>query len=194
MSKILAIMASAETTWNTNAVLDKVLEKLPKNSYEKITLKNIEIEYYSHDYKRPKPEEKELLDLFEKIKKAEILLIATPTYNFWVPAKLKNLIDRMGIISLDYNKINMFWQPTWILNKKTYFIVLWWASNLIQKFIFFLYPIIWLKAIFAYFWAKNIWKIYIWWHDYKNHISLPKNKEKLEKISNKISKKLEKYI
>jgi putative NADPH-quinone reductase len=194
MTKILAIMASPEIGWNTDTILDNTLKKLPKNSYEKVILKNINIEYYSHEYKRPKKEETEFLELVEKIKKADILLIATPTYNFWVPAKLKNLIDRIWYISLDYKKINRFWQPTWILNKKTYFLVTWWANNFVQKFIFFLYPILWLKAIFTYYWGKNIWKIYIWWLDYTHHIKNPENKSRLNKITDKISDKLKKYL
>ena len=175
MAKILAIMASAEIAWNTDTILNSVLKKLPKNSYEKIILKEVDIEYYSHKYRYSKLEEVQFLGLIEKIKSAEILLIATPTYNFWVPAKLKNLIDRIWFISLNYKKVNKFWQPEWILGKKTYFLVTWWASNLTQKFLFMLYPIFWLRFIFAYYWAKNIWKIYIWWLSYTNHIKNIKN-------------------
>ncbi|MCT4617746.1 MAG: NAD(P)H-dependent oxidoreductase [Candidatus Gracilibacteria bacterium] len=194
MTKILAIMASPEIGGNTDTILDNTLKKLPKNSYEKVILKNINIEYYSHEYKRPKKEETEFLELVEKIKKADILLIATPTYNFGVPAKLKNLIDRIGYISLDYKKINRFGQPTGILNKKTYFLVTGGANNFVQKFIFFLYPILWLKAIFTYYGGKNIGKIYIGGLDYTHHIKNPENKSRLNKITDKISDKLKKYL
>jgi len=194
MAKILAIMASAEINWNTDTILDKVFEKLPKNSYEKVILKEIEIEYYSYEYKIPKLEEKEFIELSEKIKKADILVIATPTYMFWVPAKLKTLIERIWYISLDYKNKDNFWNPIWKLKSKTFFIVTWWLPNFLKNIIFFLYPNFWLRIAFKFYWAKNIWWIYIGWLSYTNHIKNLKNKERLEKVSEKVANKLKKYI
>ncbi len=160
--QLIAIASSPEKGLNSDTMLDhfltgvnQVATKNPHLNTEKIYLSDIDFALYDHLHTQPDPEkEKDFFELIQKIKNANALVIATPTYNFNVPAKLKNLIDRMSTFALDYKNLNKFKQPTGQLGYlKTFFLVSGGASNFVQKFIFFLYPAFWLKAAFLYYGA-----------------------------------------
>lgn len=89
------------------------------------------------------------------------LVIATPTYNFSVPAHLKNFIDRIRFIALDLSKRNKLGQPVGKLEHlKTYFLVSGGTSNWAECILFFAFPAFWLRGVFLYFGAQVLGAFY----------------------------------
>jgi multimeric flavodoxin WrbA len=167
VKKIIAISASPSKGRNSDTMLDHFIKGVKSKNdneieVEKIYLNDIEFDYYQYENKNgPLENEKDFADLANKIKNADGIIIATPTYNFSVPAKLKNLIDRIRFIALDLERKNILGQPVGLLKeKKFFFIVSGGTSNIIQKIIFFLYPAFWLKAVFAYYGSFKLKSFY----------------------------------
>ena len=108
---------------------------------------------YAFDCRVPDAEkEPELVALLDHIKTADALVFATPTYNFSVPAGLKNLVDRMSCIALDYTKKNAIGQPVGQLGHlRTYCLITGGTPPLGRLGLFFLYPGFWLRVVMAYF-------------------------------------------
>ena len=164
MKKILIITGSPETESNSSTMAQAFAKGINSKKFmtEIISVNNFLLEIYSYKTKTPDPKtEQKFLEICEKIKTYDGLVIATPTYNFGVPARLKNFIDRLGFIGLDYQKINKIGQPTGQFGHlKTFFLVSggspWWA----QKIMFFMFPNLWLKMAFWYYGAKNQGSIY----------------------------------
>lgn len=129
---------------------------------EKIYLSDIAIDYYSYENsKGVGPNERDFGELIEKIKNAHGLVIATPTYNFSVPAHLKNFIDRIRFLALDLEKKNSIGQPTGKLGfLRTYFLVSGGTPTWAEKILFFAFPPFWLRGVFLYFGAKVMGAIY----------------------------------
>lgn len=193
MKKIIAISASPSKNRNSDSMLDSFItgfkEKAnDKTSIEKIYLKDIEFEYYSYENSLgPKEDEKGLKELFDKFNEADGIVIATPTYNFSVPAKLKNLIDRLDPIVLDNENKNILGQPKGKMgNKRMFFLVSGGTPAWARFFIFFLFPGFWLKTIFAYFGTMKTKSFYSGDVDiYKK----PHKLKKFEKLGGKFAKK-----
>lgn len=164
--KILAISASPNRGRNSDTMLDyfiKGVEKKEGLSIEKIYLDQIPIAYYRYENKNgPEENEIELKELTNKLaNEIEALIISTPTYNFSVPAQLKNFIDRIGFIALDYSNRNRLGQPIGkFKHLHLYFIVSGGTPNWIQRILFFLFPPFWLKTIFTYYRGKNLGSFY----------------------------------
>lgn len=78
------------------------MRKIPDVSMTTIRLKDLPLEHFSlKHYDGATPEEPDFHRLREEIQKAQGLVIASPIWNFSVPAHLKNTIDRMGSFGLD---------------------------------------------------------------------------------------------
>jgi FMN-dependent NADH-azoreductase len=131
-------------------------------SAEKVYLNDIKIENYSFDNRLgPKEDEVEFKELCQKIQNAKALVIATPTYNFSVPAQLKNFIDRIRFFALDFQNKSRLGQPSGKLgNLRVYFIVSGGTPSYIQKLLFFAFPPFWLRGIFLYFGCHCLGAIY----------------------------------
>ncbi len=148
---------------------------------EKIYLSDIFIEHFKYENSlAPTENEKDFAELVEKIKSANALVIATPTYNFSVPAQLKNFIDRIRFFALDMNKRNFANQPVGKLSYlKTYFIVSGGTPNWAQKILFFAFPPFWLRGIFLYYSAHVLGAFY------SGDVKTFQNKKVLNKVNKK---------
>jgi len=81
-------------------------------------LKDLSIEHFNLDYYEEQcTQEKDFCMIRELIEKSDGVLVATPIWNFSVPAHLKNLIDRMGSFALDETR------SQGILNGKPFYLI-----------------------------------------------------------------------
>lgn len=158
--KVFALSCSPSRNRNSDTMLDyfiKGMREVPNIEIEKIYLQDIPIDYYSYENGRGVGEhEIKFTALLTNISQGEIgLVIATPTYNFSVPAHLKNFIDRLRFIALDFTKKNRIGQPLGKLRyMKTYFLVSGGTPKWAERLLFFAYPSFWLRGVFLYFGAK----------------------------------------
>lgn len=155
MKKIIALACSPEKGGNSDTLLDEFIKGVSRVAWvtiEKVYLHDIPIAPYSYVKKFPDlQEEPEFVALTEKLAEADGLVIATPTYNFGVPAPLKNFIDRIGFMGLDYKNLNVFKQPTGLLGYlRTYCIVTGGTPNHIQNLLFVAFPrfILWVELLY----------------------------------------------
>jgi len=159
MKKIIALSCSPSRGRNSDTMLDAFMYGAEKNKdllIEKIYLSDIPIDYYTYENSTGTlPHETKFKELVEKIQSADGLVIATPTYNFSVPAHLKNFIDRSRFFTLDMNKKNILKQPVGKLDYLgTYFLVSGGTPKWAETILFFAYPPFWLRGVFLYFGAK----------------------------------------
>ena len=128
----------------------------PNFEVEKIYLTDIEFEYFSFENRLgPTENEKEFSSLCESITQADALVIAAPTYNFSVPAQLKNFIDRIRFFALDFNDQTKLRQPRGKLPYlQTYFLVSGGTPRWAQRMLFFAFPPFWLRNVFLYYGAE----------------------------------------
>lgn len=157
--KIIALSCSPSRGRNSDTMLDhfiKGVRAVNEVEIEKIYLSDIPIDYYSFENsKGVGPYEEKFAELIEKIKSAKGLVVATPTYNFSVPAHLKNFIDRLRFIALDMEHKNGLGQPKGRFRYlSTYFLVSGGTPVWAQKILFFAFPPFWLRGVFLYFGAK----------------------------------------
>lgn len=194
--KILALSCSPSRGRNSDTMLDSFIDgvKEIKNiEVEKIYLEDIPIDTYRHENsKGTKEHEQKFQELSEKIMRdVSGLIIATPTYNFSVPAHLKNFIDRMRFFALDLNKKNKLRQPVGMLGHlKVYFLASGGTPNWAERILFFTFPSFWLRGVFLYFNAKVMGAFY------SGDVKTFQNKKILEKCfkkGKKYAKKLIKY-
>jgi len=162
---IITLSCSPSRGRNSDTLLDSFIQGIDTNAettVEKIYLGDIEIDYYSHENKSgPASHEKDFALLCQKIQDADGLVIATPTYNFSVPAHLKNFIDRIRFFALDLDKRNKLNQPQGKLDSLcTYFIVTGGTPSWAQKILFFAFPPFWLRGVFLYFGAHVLGGLY----------------------------------
>jgi len=162
--KIVALSCSPSTGRNSDTMLDYFIKGVLEESgveVEKIYLNDIPFDLYTYENsKGTLPHEKEFADLINKIRNADGLVIATPTYNFSVPAHLKNFIDRIRFIALDLSKKDRFGQPMGLLNHlTTYFLVSGGIATWIQKILFFAFPPFYLRGVFLYY-AAGVYDAY----------------------------------
>ncbi len=163
--KIIALSTSPSRGRNSDTMLDHFIKGVRSVSgveIEKIYLGDIPIDYYSYENsKGVGPHEEKFAELIEKIKNSKGLVIATPTYNFSVPAHLKNFIDRLRFIALDLGEKNILGQPKGMLDYLSmYFLVSGGTPTWAQKILFFTFPPFWLRGVFLYFGAKVMGAIY----------------------------------
>jgi multimeric flavodoxin WrbA len=157
--KTIALSTSPSRGRNSDSMLDaflKGMRKVDGVDVEKIYLEDVPINYYRFENKDgPEEGEEEFKKLTEKIQNSTGLVIATPTYNFSVPAHLKNFIDRIRFFALDFNKCTNLGQPAGQLNYlKTYFLVSGGTPLWAQKILFFAFPPFWLRGVFLYMGAE----------------------------------------
>ncbi len=184
MKKIIALSSSPSRGRNSDTMLDHFIEGVSTVEgvqIEKIYLSDIFIEHFKYENSlAPTENEKDFAELVEKIKSANALVIATPTYNFSVPAQLKNFIDRIRFFALDMNKRNFANQPVGKLSYlKTYFIVSGGTPNWAQKILFFAFPPFWLRGIFLYYSAHVLGAFY------SGDVKTFQNKKVLNKVNKK---------
>ncbi|MCF7820144.1 MAG: NAD(P)H-dependent oxidoreductase [Candidatus Pacebacteria bacterium] len=98
--KILCLLASPNKEGNSATLAKWFLEDLDKEKYE---LETVFLYDYRLDYtensnynfgNENKEQEDQAEELFRKITSANKIVLATPIWNFGVPAVLKNLLDR----------------------------------------------------------------------------------------------------
>lgn len=164
---IVALSCSPSRHRNSDTMLDHFLIGINKNldhnqKIEKIYLQDIHIEKYKYENgSQPMNHEQDFYKLTQKIKYADGLIISTPTYNFSVPADLKNFIDRIRFMALDLKELNILNQPNGKLkNLNLFFLVSGGTPNFAKKFLFFLYPDFWLKIVFLYYGSKKMKSFY----------------------------------
>ena len=193
---IVAISSSPNKEGNSATLLNSFLSGLDKNiKIEKFHLPEIEFADYSFQFsKEPDPKiEPKFRELCDKFKKADGIVIAAPTYNFGVPAKLKNFIDRIGYLALDYKKLNKIGQPTGLLgDKKVFTIITGGTPNIFAGFLFFIFPGFWLRVVFAYYGCFSYRSKYAGKLTFSNPAkNKPKLLEKFKKLGKKFGKKLQ---
>jgi multimeric flavodoxin WrbA len=155
-NKVIALSCSPSQGRNSDSMLDAFIEGLKTHKdilVEKIYLKDIYIEQYCFENRGGAcPTEPQFDSLTQSLKYAQGLVIATPTYNFSVPAHLKNFIDRLRFFALDFDHKNTLGQPTGLLRYlKTYFLVSGGTPHWAQRILFFAFPPFWLRAVFLYY-------------------------------------------
>jgi FMN-dependent NADH-azoreductase len=155
-SKIIALSCSPSRGRNSDSMLDAFIEGLQTHeqiTVEKVYLEDIYIGRYGFENRAGACEEEpDFKNLTESIKYAQGLVIATPTYNFSVPAHLKNFIDRLRFFALNTEEKNRFGQPIGLLPYlKTYFIVSGGTPHWAQRILFFTFPTFWLRSVFLYY-------------------------------------------
>lgn len=159
MKKIITLSCSPSRGRNSDTMLNAFISGIKTTEsleIEKIYLHDISIENYSYENsKGPLPTETDFAKLVEKITNSDGLVIATPTYNFSVPAHLKNFIDRSRFFALDMEKRNGLGQPVGRLSYLgTYFLVSGGTPRWAEHILFFTFPAFWLRGVFLYFGAK----------------------------------------
>lgn len=167
--RVVALSCSPSKGRNSDSMLDSFITGITEFhdekstiEVEKIYLSDIPFDDYSYEVKDgPSEHETEFKELFKKLEKADGLVIATPTYNFSVPAKLKNFIDRIRPLALDFKSSNTLGQPVGKLGYlQTYFLVSGGTPNWAHTFIFFAFPAFWMRGVFLYFGAKCMGTLY----------------------------------
>lgn len=124
-------------------------------SVDVVDINQIPMEYHRFEVYNPKDEEIEFKAVVEKLQNTNALVIATPTYNFNVPSNLKNFIDRITYVALNKKKLNILRQPIGQLSHcKTFYLVSGGSPWLVEKLLFFIFPIFWLRVIFTYYGAR----------------------------------------
>jgi FMN-dependent NADH-azoreductase len=161
-------------------MLDAFLEGVrshPTIQVEKIYLADIAIDTYTFENGTgPQEHETAFKELTEKIKCAQGLVIATPTYNFSVPAHLKNFIDRLRFFALDMGRKNKIGQPPGMLGHlKTFFLVSGGTPKWAETILFFAFPAFWLRGVFLYHGSDCLGAYY------SGDVSTFKNESKLRK-------------
>lgn len=111
--KILVISASPNEPSNSDFLADRFIEgiqgsagSLPAKEVEvkKICLKDMKLEHFSVKHYELNTDQGEDFRIFQQyMEECDGFVVATPVWNFGVPASLKNLIDHMGSFALDEN-------------------------------------------------------------------------------------------
>ena len=163
--KIIALSCSPSKGRNSDSMLDsfiKGMNDVKDIEIEKIFLEDIKINNYRFENGTgPEENEPEFKELCKKIQNTEGLIIATPTYNFSVPANLKNFIDRIRFFALDLENKNKLGQPVGKLNNlKVYYLVSGGTPKWAQKILFFAFPPFWLRSVFLYYGAHCMGAFY----------------------------------
>ena len=104
-TRILCISAGTNDPSNSAtlaAAFAEGCQSIPGVSTETAILRNLYIEHFTIEhYHKSCQTNDDFCALQEKIEQAHGVVIATPIWNFSVPAHLKNIIDRIGAFALD---------------------------------------------------------------------------------------------
>lgn len=101
---ILVIVAGTNEPSNSNVLADSMadgIRSVEGASTQKIRLRDLQMAHFGLECYGSHCPQDDLQMVQDKITKADAIVIASPIWNFSVPAHLKNLIDRMGAFSLD---------------------------------------------------------------------------------------------
>jgi len=102
--KILVLVAGTNDPSNADVLADTFIEGIRQNPAPEVTkllVKDLGLEHFSLKHYAPDvPEEEDFRRLREAFRNLNGLVIASPVWNFSVPAHLKNLIDRIGAFGL----------------------------------------------------------------------------------------------
>ncbi len=102
---ITVIVAGTNEPSNSNMLADTMIEGMkvafPGMIVNKVRLKDVSIGHFNLDCYGPSCPIDGLTHVQSFIEQSDGVIIATPVWNFGVPAHLKNLIDRMGAFALD---------------------------------------------------------------------------------------------
>ena len=105
MVRILVLVAGTNDPSNSNALADAFIQGLQQSGevqVDKLRLKDLHIEHFTVAYYDPNTDQGEDFRRFQGLmENCHGFVIATPVWNFGVPAHLKNLIDRMGSFALN---------------------------------------------------------------------------------------------
>jgi len=184
MKKLIALSCSPSKGKNSDSMLEAFLEGCSLVSgieVEKFYLNDIPFDLYRYEISTgPQDNEPEFKNLLDKIQNSQALVISTPTYNFSVPAQLKNFVDRIGFMSLDYSKRNKIDQPMGKLGYlRTYFLVSGGTPRWAEVILFFAFPSFWLRGVFLYYGAEVMGAYYSGdLQTYANKIILQKCKKR----------------
>ncbi len=103
--RLLILIGGTNDPSNADTLADAFAEgakQIAGTQIEKIRLKDLRIDHFTLACYEPATDQGEDFRRIEQaVKSADGVLIATPIWNFGVPAHLKNLIDRMGRFALD---------------------------------------------------------------------------------------------
>ncbi len=164
---ITILQGSPSHGWNSDTMLDAFLEGVDSVegaiSYTKYLTSDITCAHHAFlNRKGALDDEGEFKELLEDIQTSKGLIISTPTYNFAVPAGLKNTIDRISSsIALDYQNINWMKQPTGKLGYlRNFYIVSGGTPRPIQILLAPFFPPLWLTLVFRYFGVKRSGSIF----------------------------------
>jgi multimeric flavodoxin WrbA len=102
---ILVLVAGTNDPSNSHALANAFAQGIQQEGDAHIhtrRLKDLKINHFTIDfYEKSCTQEEDFCMLQDLIEKSSGLVIASPIWNFGVPAHLKNLIDRMGSFALD---------------------------------------------------------------------------------------------
>lgn len=102
---ILVLVAGTNEPSNCAYLKDAFVKGMQKQGDVSINtklLKDLNIEHFNLDFYEPAcHQEEDFCAIQDLVQSAHGLVIATPIWNFGVPAHLKNLLDRMGSFALD---------------------------------------------------------------------------------------------
>lgn len=98
--KVLAIYASSNRQGNSAQLVDWFIQELPSDRYEvkRVYLYDLHIPFFTNENRdalvENDPADADVRFLIDEIEACEEILIATPIWNFGVPAILKSFLDR----------------------------------------------------------------------------------------------------
>lgn len=194
MKKIIALACSPSKGRDSDTMLDRFIDGVQTNKeveIEKIYLTDIPFDLYRFENRNgPEEHEKEFKALCNKIQFANGLVVSTATYNFAVPAGLKNFIDRTRFFALDFEQKTRLGQPVGLLGHLScYFLVSGGTPNWAQKILFFAFPPFWLRGVFLYFGANYLGSYYSGdVRTYENEAVLKKCEAKGKRYADRLAK------
>lgn len=104
-ARVAVIVAGTNDPSNADFLADRFAEgarSVPGIVIEKIRLKDLRIDHFTlRHYELQHHDTDDFPKVREMILRADAVVLASPIWNFSVPAHLKNLIDRMGVFGLD---------------------------------------------------------------------------------------------
>lgn len=104
MTTILLLLAGTNDPSNSATLAEHFADGARQTgaTVETLRVRDLNLAHFTLDcYEASYANEPDYLKLKEAVERCNGLVIATPIWNFGVPAHLKNLIDRMGAFALD---------------------------------------------------------------------------------------------
>ena len=119
--RILVLVAGTNEPSNSNALADAMIDGMKQASpdaiIDKVRLKDVDIGHFNLSCYGPNCPLDGMTSVQSLLMQADGVIIATPVWNFGVPAHLKNFIDRMGAFALDAS------HSVGTLNGKPFFLI-----------------------------------------------------------------------